>query len=114
MAKSNLIIEVETDGFITFITPFGDIDLSKSSELRLAIKPILEKDPFKVIVDLNGVPYMDSSGVATLVEALQLSKQSNIQFVVCCLTDGVRSIIELARLDKIFTICNSREEAIAK
>jgi anti-sigma B factor antagonist len=114
MDNEFLQIDIETHGTVTVITPLGDIDLSKSSQLRNAIHPILEETPSKIIVDLSHVPYMDSSGVATLIEGLQLSKQANINFCLCALTQGVSSIIELARLDQIFEIVDSKEEALGE
>jgi len=112
MDNASLQIDIETTGTVTVIIPLGDIDLSKSSDLRNALQLVLKENPSKIIVDLSQVPYMDSSGVATLIEGLQLSQQSNIEFVLCALTEGVQSIIELARLDQIFIILDSREQAL--
>ena len=112
MDNTSLQIDIETTGTVTVIIPLGDIDLSKSSDLRNALQPVLKENPSKIIVDLSQVPYMDSSGVATLIEGLQLSQQSDIEFVLCALTEGVQSIIELARLDQIFIILDSREQAL--
>jgi len=114
MDNETLQIDIETHGTVTVIIPLGDIDLSRSSQLRNAIHPILADKPNKILVDLSHVPYMDSSGVATLIEGLQLSQLANIDFCLCSLTKGVQSIIELARLDQIFEILNSREEALGK
>jgi|TARA_B100000959_G_scaffold266941_1_gene309905 anti-sigma B factor antagonist len=113
MDKPTLQIDIETFGSSTVLIPLGDIDLSKSSDLRTALRPIIDAIPDKIIVDLAHVPYMDSSGIATLIEGLQLSKNSNIRFMICSLQEGVRSIIELARLDQIFTIFDSREDSLA-
>ena len=112
MDNASLQIDIESTGTVTVIIPLGDIDLSKSSDLRNALQLVLKENPSKIIVDLSQVPYMDSSGVATLIEGLQLSQQSNIEFVLCALTEGVQSIIELARLDQIFIILDSREQAL--
>ena len=112
MAEKNLLIQVETHDKYTLVMPVGDIDLSKSSELRGVFQQILTNTPPKIVVDLDAVSYMDSSGVATLIEALQLSKRADNEFALCCLSSGVRSIIELARLDLIFDIHQTREEAI--
>ena len=114
MDNSSLQIEFETIGTSAVISIIGDIDLSKSTELRSAIRPILDSKPSKIIIDLEHVPYMDSSAIATLIEGLQLSKLSNIEFVLCSLSEGVRSIIELARLDQIFTIFDSREHTLGE
>ncbi|MBC8309493.1 MAG: STAS domain-containing protein [Phycisphaerales bacterium] len=113
MDKSTLQIDIEVSENSTVITPLGDIDLSKSSDLRVALRPIIDAKTERIVVDLSHVPYMDSSGIATLIEGLQLSKKSNICFVLCSLQEGVRSIIELARLDQIFTIFDTREDSLA-
>jgi anti-sigma B factor antagonist len=114
MDNASLQIDIENVGTMTVIIPLGDIDLSKSSELRSVLHPIINAKPSKLVVDLSHVLYMDSSGVATLIEGLQLAKQSDIDFVLCALTEGVQSIIELARLDQIFLILDSREQALAE
>jgi len=114
MDNSSLQVDIEKIGTITVVIPLGDIDLSKSSELRASLRSTLDETPTKIIIDLTHVPYMDSSGIATMIEGLQLSKQSNIEFILCSLCEGVRSIIELARLDQIFTIIETREQALSE
>lgn len=113
MVEHNLQINVEIDEYYTIVVPTGDIDLRKSGDLRGIFQKILMDVPAKIVVDLEAVSYMDSSGVATLIEALQLSKRVETEFALCCLSDGVKSIIELARLDQIFSIHLTRDEAIA-
>ena len=105
-------INIEHIQNATIVSPKGDIDTMQSTKLREALKPILNSDVSKLIVDLSGVNYMDSSGIATLIEALQICKQGETNFGICGLNDGVRSIIELARLDTIFVISPNREEAL--
>ena len=112
MGDNILQINVEVEENTTIVVPSGDIDLSKSGELRAVLQQILIEAPSKIIVDLEAVSYMDSSGVATLIEAFQLSKRAENDFVLCCLSDGVKSIIELARLDQIFSIHPTRDNAL--
>jgi len=114
MAENDLTVFIEEYGKSTIVCPSGDIDLSRSSILREHLHPVLDMVPQRIIVDLNNVEYMDSSGVATLVEALQLAKRSEIRLILCGLGERVRSIIELARLDQIFEIVDSREQAMAE
>jgi len=106
----NIIIEIVQNS--TIVSPEGDIDTMQSTKLREALKPILGSDTNKLIVDLSAVKYMDSSGIATLIEALQICKQGDKSFGICGLNEGVRSIIELARLDTIFVISPTKEEAL--
>jgi anti-sigma B factor antagonist len=94
------------------VTPEGDIDLSRSPALRTTLREAQAKKPGRLVIDLSSVDYMDSSGVATLVEALQIARRNNTKMVLCGLKDRVRSIFEIARLDTVFTIAASRDAAM--
>ena len=54
---------------------------------------------------------MDSSGVATFVEAMQLAQRGGCRLILCALQERVKSIFEIARLDMVFTILGSTDEA---
>jgi anti-sigma B factor antagonist len=108
-----LEIAQETVGSAQILTPKGDVDMARSPVLRKAIGDAMKSGAAKVVLDLSGVPYMDSSGLATLVEALQNSRKSKIELLLCALTPRVRSILEIARLNTVFRIHESRDAAIA-
>lgn len=91
----------------------GDVDFSNSPELRQALLSVLQPGPARLIVDLAGVSYMDSSGVATLVEALQVQRRHGRQVVLCGLQPKVKGIFEIARLNMVFTIAGDRRQALA-
>ena len=93
------------------LVPEGDIDLSRSPEMRKRIKEALDGRPKRLVLDLGRVNYMDSSGVATLVEALQRSRTIGCTLVICGMQPKVRSIFEIARLVSVFKIVASRAEA---
>lgn len=94
------------------VTPVGDIDLSRSPSLRHQITRAQSDRPERLVIDLTQVPYMDSSGVATLVEAMQVSRRSGGKLVLCGLQEKVRSIFEIARLDTVFVIVESCDDAM--
>lgn len=102
-------VEKTPDGAI--VRPVGEIDLSCASILRRRLSEVQAQKPGRLIIDLSGVPYMDSSGVATLVEAMQISRRAGGKLVLCRLQDKVRSIFEIARLDMVFKIVPGLEEA---
>lgn len=108
-----LDIVKETVGSATVLSPKGDVDMARSPIMRKAIAEALKAGSAKVVLDLSGVPYMDSSGLATLVEALQNSRKSQITLFLCALTPRVRSILEIARLNTVFTIHDTRDAALA-
>ncbi|MGV6814955.1 MAG: STAS domain-containing protein [Phycisphaerales bacterium] len=98
---------------IVVITPTTDIDMSRSPELRTAIRQELGAGVHKLIVDLEQVHYMDSSGLATLVEAMRNASKAEIKLVICHMHEKVRAIFEIARLDSFFSIVQTRDEAIS-
>ncbi len=81
----------------------GEIDLESSPAAREILLKCLESSD-KVIVDLSEVTYIDSSGVASLVEALQAAKKNGGHFSLAAVSEPTRRVLELARLDKVFTL----------
>lgn len=104
-------VRTEQSGQVSVVAVNGDVDLSSSRSLQSELREVISGGPSRLIVDLSGVPYMDSSGVATLVEAMQLSRKKGTRLVLCAMSEKVQSIFEIARLDKVFTIASDRGEA---
>ena len=75
------------------------------------IKYTKSKTP-AILVNLSDVKYMDSSGVATLIEGLQQSKKYDGRFILVGLLPNVREVFELTRLDKVFEIRNDIQSAL--
>ena len=100
----SLHIETEHTGKAATITVKGDVTIQTSPELRNALQPLFDSNPEMIRVVLNDVKFMDSSGIATLVEGLQWSKASGGRFVLSGLSETVRDVFELAKLDTIFEI----------
>ena len=89
----------------------GEIDLESSPAARETLLKCFGNTS-NVIVDLSDVTYIDSSGVASLVEALQASKKNGSQFSLAAVSEPTRRVLELARLDKVFTLHDSVDDAI--
>ena len=88
----------------TIIAVEGDIDLYSSPELRTAVLKAVPKATTGVGIHLGGVSYMDSSGVATLVEGLRSAKENGKTFALVAPSASVMKVLELARLDSIFEV----------
>ncbi len=89
----------------------GEVDMFSSPNLRDKLLPFFEKGVKGVIVDLSGVSFMDSSGIATLVEGLQWSKKVNKQFVLTGLGTNVMNALALTKLDSVFNIQANANDA---
>ena len=94
------------------ISPVGEVDMHESPALRETLLAAVAARPGAVVADLSGVTFMDSSGVATLVEAMKAAKAAGVRFSLCSMSGKVRDVFELARLDKFFTLAATRREAL--
>jgi len=109
-----LKIVERTVGEAIIIDITGDIDLSSSPDLRkILLRELKEKRTPRVIVNLVAVRYIDSSGVASLVEGLKASRDTGVRFALIGLSKGAREVLQLSRLIKIFEIHDNEEQALA-
>jgi anti-sigma B factor antagonist len=82
----------------------GEIDLHVSPNVKASLNLMIEKKPGQLIVDLSRVTYIDSSGLAALIEGMQNVEQYGGKFVLAGLQETIRTIFEIARLDQVFQI----------
>lgn len=91
----------------------GEIDLHISPRVAVSLAQMTQKKLNPVVVDLSRVSYIDSSGLAVLIEAMQNTEQYGGKFAIVGLQENVRSIFEIARLDQVFRIFPDVETALA-
>jgi len=90
----------------------GEIDLSCSAEVRRMLLERLAAAQ-STLVDMSGVTYIDSSGIASLVEAYQTARKKHLGFGLVAVSEPALSVLELARLDKVFPI-HASASAVAR
>ena len=91
----------------------GEIDLHNSPELRRVLLDLLKQhNPKRLVLNVAEVPYMDSSAIAVLVEALQKLRKGGGKVFLTNLQPRVRGLLEIARLDTIFQLVKDDEEAL--
>ena len=91
----------------------GDIDLANSPQIRKAVlHEIREEHTPKVVMNLTKVRYIDSSGVASLVEGLKASRDAGTRFILFGLSPAAREVLQLSRLLKIFEVHDNEEQAL--
>lgn len=112
-SQSNPIQRVRSMNNSLVVEVAGDIDLHRSAEFQQTLLKLLEGNPESIVLDLAQVPYMDSSGIASLVKLLSRGRKSNTGLKLCSLAKQVRSVFEITRLDSVFPIFASVEEALA-
>jgi anti-sigma B factor antagonist len=109
-------VEISTrqSGNATIVDVVGDIDLYNSREVRRVMLDVLQqKRAPRVIVNLKAVRYIDSSGVASLVEGLKVSRNLGSRLILFGLSPAAREVLELSRLIRVFEVYESEEQALA-
>jgi len=96
----------------TIVDVNGDVDMGTSPALRKTLLESLKTTP-RLVVNLGGVKYIDSSGIASLVEVLKDARNKKKRLVLFGLSTGVREVLQLTRLTKIFEIRETEEQALA-
>ncbi len=100
----------QQDG-VTVFQVNGEINIGTSPDL----KKQFEKQPAKkIVVDLEKVSYIDSSGLATLVEMLKKTKSQGGSLGLAGMSDKVKSLFEITKLDKLFLIFQNQQDAITR
>jgi anti-anti-sigma factor len=101
---------VERVGDKTKILVSGEVNMKVSTKLRKALHEHLAQNPSEMVVDLAGVPFIDSSGVAILIEALRLQTKNKNVFRLENPTEQVRYTLKITQLTKVFGLKDLQEE----
>ncbi|HVP10161.1 MAG TPA: STAS domain-containing protein [Phycisphaerae bacterium] len=110
--ETNLVRDVRRADDGTLVVLSGDVDLHHSPALHAALVEVAGNRPKRLMIDLSEVPYMDSSGVGTLVEVFRRVTAYKGKMVLFGLNPRVRSVFEITKLDRFFTICENEEQAV--
>lgn len=109
----NLKITTRANGIATIVDVCCDVTLYNTPELRKALMDLLKvKKAPRVIVNMTTVRYIDSAGVACLVEALKVARESKIGFALFGLNSVAKEVLELTRLIHVFEVYGTEEEAV--
>lgn len=95
--------ELQRDGDWAVLRVWGEVDLSWSQDVRRQVLDAYARAR-SLAVQLDGVSYIDSSGIAALVEGFQHARSKGGRFALLAPSEAVRAVLELARLDRVFPI----------
>jgi anti-sigma B factor antagonist len=96
------------------LTLTGEIDLNEKPSVEAKLDPLIEKKSPAIVIDLAEVSYVDSSGLAVFIDALQRTQSYGGKLALANLTEKVRMVFTIARLDQVFDIYPDRETALRK
>jgi len=92
--------------------PEGEINIHTSAELRKTFDKFIKTNTKKLLVDFSSVPYIDSSGLATLIEMLQRLKKIGGNLRISNMADKVKNVFEITKVHKLFAIFDNRQDAL--
>ena len=90
-----------------------EIDLHVSPSVTASLNQMIEKKPERLVVDLSGVPYIDSAGLAALIAAMQRVEGYGGKFLLAGLHHTILDLFESVRLDQVFQIFPDAAAALA-
>jgi anti-anti-sigma factor len=89
----------------------GEVDLDQRDRFEIALAPAREASG-PLVLDLTGVPFMDSSGLHVVVQLWQGLKREGRELVIACPSSGVRKLFELTSLDRLLPVFDDVEAAV--
>ncbi len=92
----------------------GEIDISCSPDIKKTFDKLVSQKTPKIVIELSKVTYVDSSGLATLVGILKNMRSYGGKMRLAGMSPKIKSLFEITKLDKLFEIMASEEEAIAE
>jgi anti-sigma B factor antagonist len=117
MKKSSLSIQYRGSRIMAAqpkIVPLeGEIDLHVSPRITSTLNAAVKAKPRNLVIDMENVSYIDSSGLAVLIEAMQKVEKYGGKFALAGLQENVKPIFEIARLDQVFQIYPDVDSALA-
>jgi anti-sigma B factor antagonist len=102
--------ERKNDAVVCYLE--GEVNINNSPELRKAFDGIINRNEKKVIVDFSAVSYIDSSGLATLIEMFQRLKKIGGKMRFSNMEQKIKNVFEITKLHKLFEIFDTQEMAL--
>jgi anti-sigma B factor antagonist len=110
-----MILEIEvrmTQDQIPVISLKGEIDLHTCASFRDALRDLIDRKHYNIVINLAAVPYLDSAALGVLVDAVRRVREHNGSISLVATTPFVRRAFEITRLVKIFHLYNSEDDAL--
>ncbi|TMD97492.1 MAG: STAS domain-containing protein [Chloroflexi bacterium] len=110
-----MALEVEArpaDNGVTVLAPTGRLDVAGAPALKEAIGEVVRNGPPKVVIDMEGVSFVDSTGLGSVIAALKQIRNSQGELRLAAPNQQVRVVLELTTLDRVFPYYATVEEAL--
>lgn len=107
-----MAVKTETKNGLVVCQIDGDIDINSSPDIKKAFDKLISKKTPRMVINLSKVNYVDSSGLATLVEILKNMRMYGGKMRITNLSPKVKGLFEITKLDRLFEILPEEEEAV--
>jgi len=105
--------EVKKEGDVTVLDVEGQLIVGNRQELKQKVLDELESGEKRFLIDFDRTGYIDSSGLGVLVSLSKKIREQGGELRLANLNEDLRTLFELTKLDTLFRIANSREEALS-
>ncbi len=102
----------QTEGGITVVAPTGRLDVAGAPALKDAITEVVKSGPPLVVIDMEGISFVDSTGLGSVISALKQIRGSQGDLRLAAPNQQVRVVLELTTLDRVFPYFATVEEAL--
>jgi len=106
-------VKIEPKNGLTVCYIDGEVDINSSPDIKKSFDKLISKKTPKIVINFSKVAYVDSSGLATLVELLKNMKAYSGRMRLVGLSPKIKSLFEITKLEKLFEIMNTEDEAIS-
>ncbi|HEY2436955.1 MAG TPA: STAS domain-containing protein [Solirubrobacteraceae bacterium] len=103
----------QTEGGVTVVAPTGRLDVAGAPALKDAISDVAKNGPPKVVIDMEGISFVDSTGLGSVIAVLKQIRNRRGELRLAAPNQQVRVVLELTTLDKVFPYFATLEEALA-
>lgn len=114
MAESSCVKDIRRQDGAVIVALSGEIDLHRTPEVHKALVGVCQERPARLVINLQEVSYIDSSGIGTLVEVFRRVNGYRGELRLCGLNERVYSVFEITKLNHFFKIYPSEAEALAE
>lgn len=111
MAQQKVEIDVTDAGEYRILKPTGDLDVYTVGSLRDALGHMIEDETPKVVVDLDGVPFMDSSGLGALMGGVRRLREAGGDLAIACTREQHLKLFAITGFGEGVSIAPTVEEA---
>jgi anti-sigma B factor antagonist len=109
----DLVLSTYPEGDWAVVSVAGEVDVYTAPQLRQRLLDLGEQGRHRIVVDMDGVEFLDSTGLGVLVGGLRRVRHHGGALRLVCGQDRIVKIFRITGLDKVFDLYDSVDAAVA-